>query len=206
MTNLLTSKTDKAKALELATNVLERLQADRLTRVPLLHLEELPAISGIYFAASDGGNVLYIGKADDFTSRCKLSQHHKLPTAIEKSATHLLLARVPEHLAWAVEQKLIDELAPPLNESVSRWWTEKPAKQKPSNKLSPNRKRRTYNLDERTIEVLAELAADDGISTNRYLEILLFNLGIEKGKLPSDAKLLGELRGGDRTRKEDNEN
>ena len=126
MTNLLTSKADKTAALELADTILERLQSDRLTRVPLLHLDELPALSGVYLATTDDRDILYIGKADDFTNRCKLSQHHKLPTAVKQGATYLLLAKIPERLAWAVEQRLIDKLAPSLNDSVSRWWNMRP--------------------------------------------------------------------------------
>ena len=125
MSNLLTSQADKAKALEMANSILERLNADRLTRVPLLYLDELPELSGVYFAATDEGQVLYIGKADDFTQRCNLSQHHKLPVAIEKGATWLMLARVPNKFAWAVEQRLISELQPLLNDTVSHWWTVK---------------------------------------------------------------------------------
>ena len=64
------------------------------------------------------------------------------------------------------------------------------------------RKRRTYHLDERVISALQDIARDNFISANRYLEELLFKLGIEKGKIPKDAKPLGELRGGDRTEQE----
>lgn len=121
------TKTQRDRALELAQSILERIESNRLTQVPLLHLDELPAISGLYFASTDDGDILYIGKADDLTQRCKLAQHHKLPIAIERGATVLQIARVSDGLAWAVEQRLIAELAPTLNDAVSLWWV-KPEK------------------------------------------------------------------------------
>lgn len=61
------------------------------------------------------------------------------------------------------------------------------------------RKRRSYNIDERLISALAELAARDNMSANRYLENLLFSHGRDRGVIPMDAKPLGETRGGDFT-------
>jgi DNA-binding XRE family transcriptional regulator len=116
----------KAETLDLAQTVLERLESDRLTRVPLLHLKELPPLPGVYFAATEENQILYIGKASDFTERCKISTHHKLPKAIEHGAVFLYIASVPSSQAWHVEQWLIDALNPPLNKSVSYWWVEKP--------------------------------------------------------------------------------
>lgn len=120
--NTPTTTHHKAEAIMIAQSIIERIESNRLTQVPLLHLDELPAISGLYFATTDEGDILYIGKADDLTQRCKLSQHHKLPLAIERGATVLQVARVDDGLAWAVEQKLIAQLAPPLNDAVSLWW------------------------------------------------------------------------------------
>lgn len=63
------------------------------------------------------------------------------------------------------------------------------------------RKRRSYNIDERVINVLSELAQRDNMSANRYLENLLFTLGQQRGVLPMNAKPLGETRGGDFSKK-----
>lgn len=93
----------KAEALTITQSIIEHIESDRLTQVPLLHLDELPAISGLYFATTDEGDILYIGKAKNLTQRCKLSQHHKLLLAIERGATVLQVARVDDGLAWAVE-------------------------------------------------------------------------------------------------------
>ena len=41
------------------------------------------------FATTEDGDILDIGKADDLTQRCKISQHHKLPIAIVRGATVL---------------------------------------------------------------------------------------------------------------------
>ena len=114
----------KAELLDCAQSVLERFQGNRLTRVPLLYLGELPSISGVYFAATEDGQILYIGKADNFTHRCKISTHHKLSSAIEKGAVYLYVASIESRSAWYVEQWLIDAISPPLNKVVSRWWVE----------------------------------------------------------------------------------
>lgn len=63
------------------------------------------------------------------------------------------------------------------------------------------RKRRSYNIDERVINVLSELAKKDNMSANRYLENLLFSHGQQRGALPMDAQPLGETRGGNFTNK-----
>jgi transcriptional regulator with XRE-family HTH domain len=115
-------KLAKEMLLGEAQLVLKRLEEDRLTRVPLLYLGELPSISGVYFAATADGQTLYIGKATNFTQRCKISTHHKLSTAIEKGAVFLFVANVPANQAWHVEQWLIDQISPPLNQSCCRWW------------------------------------------------------------------------------------
>lgn len=66
--------------------------------------------------------------------------------------------------------------------------------------LSMPRKQANYRLDDRVIDAIAELAQDANLSANRYLEILLFNHAKERGKLPNEAKPLGETRGGDRSK------
>ncbi len=67
-----------------------------------------------------------------------------------------------------------------------------------SSSLMP-RKRRSYILDERVIEAIAELAAKHHMSANRYLEKLTFTHGKQLGVIPMDAEPLKETRGGDRT-------
>lgn len=62
------------------------------------------------------------------------------------------------------------------------------------------RKRRSYNIDERLIDVLSELAQRDNMSANRYLENLIFSHGQQRGILGMDAKPLGETRGGDHSK------
>ena len=61
------------------------------------------------------------------------------------------------------------------------------------------RKRRSFMLDERVIDVLARAAQRKNVSANRYLENLLFLHGKQIGELADDAQPLGELRGGSRT-------
>lgn len=60
------------------------------------------------------------------------------------------------------------------------------------------RKRRSFMLDERVINVIAKAAQRKNVSANRYLENLLFLHGKQIGELDDDAQPLGELRGGNR--------
>ena len=124
----------KTALLLLAESVLEKLEAGKLTRVALTNLAELPQVSGVYFATTADETVLYVGKASDFTDRCRLSIHHKLSIAIKSGAVFLHLAITSADQAWHVEQWLIDRLSPPLNEKVSQWWT---AEKKPTTKIRP---------------------------------------------------------------------
>ena len=161
-------------ALEISQSIIERVEAGRLTKVPLLHLDELPAISGLYFATTNNGDILYIGKANDLTQHCKLSRRHKLSLAIEHGATVLQVARVDSRLAWAVEQRLIAEITPILNESVSLWWVEAEKVVKPKSKRV-------------------------SMSLPKYVEALLVQHAMKKGGMSKDYKMLSETRGGDRT-------
>ncbi|MBD1844771.1 GIY-YIG nuclease family protein [Cyanobacteria bacterium FACHB-63] len=111
--------------LDLAQSILERFKNDRLTRVPLTHLDELPPISGVYLAATEDNQVLYIGKSNNLSVRCDISIHHKLPAALEKGAVFLYIAGVPAAQAKFVEYWLIDRFSPVLNEGYRRWWLER---------------------------------------------------------------------------------
>ncbi len=61
------------------------------------------------------------------------------------------------------------------------------------------RKRRTYTIDERLINALANMAAAKNASANRFLENILWEKATSEGFLSSSEKPLGETRGGDRT-------
>jgi hypothetical protein len=63
----------------------------------------------------EGWWVLYLG-ATDRGLASRLARHHRLGAAIGLGATHLLVRATPAHLAFADEARLIDELAPPLND------------------------------------------------------------------------------------------
>lgn len=71
------------------------------------------------------------------------------------------------------------------------------------------RKRISYVIDERIVELIAKLARQESISRNRFLEKHFAQVGIRLGALPPDFEPLGETRGGDRkskkAKKEDNE-
>lgn len=112
-------ESSKIEAIALTESVLERYRTNRLSRIPMDHLEEVATASGVYFAVAPNNSVLYIGKANNFRERCSLSNHHKLPIAVERGATDLLIAAVPAKFAWLVEQRLIFEFAPELNTAPS---------------------------------------------------------------------------------------
>jgi hypothetical protein len=195
MTNLPTATADKAKALEIADAILERLQSNRLTKVPLLHLDELPPLSGVYLAATDNDNILYVGKANDFTVRCKIGQHQKLPTAIELGATCLLLAKVPDGFAWAVEQKLIAELEPPLNDLVNQWWIQKTHSIRSPKESLRRRKRITLSIDDTLIDAAKRVAHSQNNSLSRFVESLIADKAIELGEVDGNYMTPGETRG-----------
>ncbi len=65
------------------------------------------------------------------------------------------------------------------------------------------RKRRSYVLDERVINAIATLAAKSEMSANRYLEKLGWLHAQQAGIIPMDARPLGETRGGDRSKKDE---
>jgi hypothetical protein len=64
------------------------------------------------------------------------------------------------------------------------------------------RKNRTFRLDERLIDGLAEVARNQNTSANKIIENWLLKLCKDEGILPPDAKPLGETRGGDRVQAE----
>ena len=65
------------------------------------------------------------------------------------------------------------------------------------------RKNRTFRIDERLIDGLAQVARLKNMSANKYMEDLLLKVCKEEGVMPADALPLGETRGGDRTSSED---
>lgn len=71
------------------------------------------------------------------------------------------------------------------------------------NTANMTRKNRTFRLDEGIIDLVAQLAAEDGRSANQWLERHLYQLGQKLAKLPEGYALPGETRGGDRTTSED---
>ena len=68
------------------------------------------------------------------------------------------------------------------------------------------RKNRTFRIDERLIDGLAQVARLKNMSANKYMEDLLLKVCKEEGVMPADALPLGETRGGDRTSTEDSNN
>ncbi|MHC5863171.1 hypothetical protein [Nostoc sp.] len=61
-----------------------------------------------------------------------------------------------------------------------------------------HRKAVSYRIDSIAIDALGKLAKKENMSANRYLENLLFSVGLQKGVIPKGTEPLGETRGGER--------
>jgi hypothetical protein len=118
----------KEKTIEIACSILEKLKEGKLESVSFSEKEKLPNSSGIYFAAKEKEEVLYIGKALNLNTRCGSSKHHKIPTAIDMGAAKLYFVLIPVNILWGVEQWLIGQIKPPLNNHLSRWWIDEQEK------------------------------------------------------------------------------
>ena len=77
---------------------------------------------GVYVMAQRGTGLLeptwrawYIGKADSFSDRVCMS-HHRLLDAIAQGASHLHVYRLAEPLRGIMEEQLIAQYRPPLND------------------------------------------------------------------------------------------
>lgn len=64
--------------------------------------------------------------------------------------------------------------------------------------LEMSRKPRLFRLDERVLAALDELADTANSNTNQYVESILFDFLKHAGRLPQDATLLKDGRGGKR--------
>ena len=65
------------------------------------------------------------------------------------------------------------------------------------------RKAVTFRIDERIIDAIEKAAIEVNNSKNKYLELLMLKHCIDKGLLPKNFKPLGETRGGDRSKREE---
>jgi hypothetical protein len=66
--------------------------------------------------------------------------------------------------------------------------------------MTRKRKPVAYRIDSVILDLLAKLAREQNTSVNRYLESHFLKIGIERGLISPDTELLGETRGGDRTK------
>ncbi|BAZ71386.1 hypothetical protein NIES4106_61830 (plasmid) [Fischerella sp. NIES-4106] len=69
--------------------------------------------------------------------------------------------------------------------------------------MARKRKPVAYRIDELVVEALAKLAKEENLSINRYIEKHFFHIAKQKGLIPRDSELLGETRGGDRTKSDE---
>jgi hypothetical protein len=66
--------------------------------------------------------------------------------------------------------------------------------------MARKRKPVAYRIDSVILDLLAKLAREQNTSVNRYLESHFLKIGIERGLISPDTELLGETRGGDRSK------
>ncbi|MBE9038606.1 hypothetical protein [aff. Roholtiella sp. LEGE 12411] len=73
--------------------------------------------------------------------------------------------------------------------------------------MARTRKRKpvSYRIDELVVETLAKLAREQNTSVNRYLETHFFKIGKERGLISPEIELIGETRGGDTTKGDDDD-
>jgi hypothetical protein len=62
------------------------------------------------------------------------------------------------------------------------------------------RRAATYRLDDRILDAMERLARKNNTSVNKYLENLLFAHAKQIGEIPMNAEPLGETRGGQKRR------
>lgn len=112
-----------------------------LPSVLLKNKENLPNLSGIYFAIDFQGNVQYIGRSKNLQARWKC--HHKL-TELEKIGGIKIsyLEIFDDLLIDKIEQALIDWFNPPLNSSLAT------INFKTRSKVALYRKRKGYSQEE----------------------------------------------------------
>jgi hypothetical protein len=115
-------KANKKSIAAYSKGILARLNSGHLTRFDLSNLGDLPQTAGVYFAVTEDGTVLYVGKANNLAQRCVVRKHHKLSTAIGRGAVYLLIDSVPIELACNIEQWLIGAISPSLNIVGSQRW------------------------------------------------------------------------------------
>jgi excinuclease UvrABC nuclease subunit len=76
----------------------------------------LPQCCAVYFALSEQGAVLYIGKSMHLRSRWRQKpHHHREQQLIEMGCTRLLWLVCPKDSLLDVEREMIEHFAPPLN-------------------------------------------------------------------------------------------
>jgi len=98
---------------------IERVNPFLLPSVPVEKRSDLPDIAAIYFALSETGKVLYVGKAPYLRKRW-ISYHHQLAsleTFPYVRITWLAVGHIAPHRFLALEGRFIDRFAPMLKEA-----------------------------------------------------------------------------------------
>jgi len=118
-----TDLVDRRLSLHIAKKMIEKLRGEDFRKRPLFKLSqfELPKWSGVYFLIDSSNRVLYVGSAQDIKIRCNQS-HSKIKLLANDQKVYLSFFRSPAELTWAIEQKIIADLDPPLNFVVIKWW------------------------------------------------------------------------------------
>jgi len=121
----ISGETERGQELiTIAKSIVERFNNRELSNISITNKAELPTSSGVYMAITSDRQILYIGMAKNLLDRCDLDTHHKLPLAMEKGATRLLVAHVNDSEKYYVEQWLINHFKPLLNTAeIDLWWT-----------------------------------------------------------------------------------
>lgn len=184
-----------------------RYQSQDLPVLSMLDLAKLPEKSGVYFAASQSGTILYIGKASNLRLRCDLCVHHKLTKTVKKGAKVLHYYLAPVEMCLAIEQALIGMLNPLLNERFNNRWvgsdfgeeTSPEAVAEESEDLSLDIERNQFKQSSTDITGRRFTVTVTGLADN-----VIKNMAIEEGVKPTtaasyllEALIRDRLRSGD---------
>ena len=153
-----------------------------LPSVAMAERKALPEVPCIYFAIDSTDAIQYIGRS--VNPRQRWQTHHRQSQVL---GCRIAYMQCDAALLDQVEQALIEWFHPVLN------WTDV---------AKTPRRSVTFRLDRRALEALDRLAQDSNLSATRYLENLLFAHAKSKGKIPLEARPLGEMRGGARVKGE----
>lgn len=87
--------------------------------IPILNIELLPSISGLYLVKNEAGEVVYIGQAENIYARWRKG-HHRVIDIIKCCGENCTISWVPVSIEWLnlAERQAIKFYNPILNKRL----------------------------------------------------------------------------------------